>query len=215
LVLGDTKLLRRAAQSEALGVLLSIGIAAVLGLFPLALEATPEMLARTEPNLLDLLVAVLAGFAGTFAIIDVRISPALPGVAIAVAIVTPLANTGFFLALGAYYGAYGSFLLFFANFLAILLVSAATFIASGLAPGSMWQEKVGWVRRFGLAALGFLVVGIYLTWSLASIVQDRYLRNSLNSIITKASASAAASASASSLVGSWPGLAAVLRVDFR
>lgn len=185
LVLGDTKLLRRAAQSEALGVLLSIGIAAILGLFPLALEATPEMLARTEPNLLDLLVAVLAGFAGTFAIIDVRISPALPGVAIAVAIVPPLANTGLCLALGAYHGAYGSFLLFFANFLAILLVSAGTFIAAGIAPGFVWKEKAGWLRRFGLAALGFLVVSIYLTWSLASIVQDRYLRNSLNSIITK------------------------------
>jgi len=185
LVRGDTKLLGRAVQSEALGVVLAIGIAAILGLFPLALDATPEMLARTQPNLLDLLVAVLAGFAGTYAIIDVRLSPALPGVAIAVAIVPPLSNTGLCLALGAYRGAYGSFLLFFANFLAILLVSSGTFIAAGMAPKFLWKEKVGWVRRFGLAAVGFLVVGIYLTSALAHIVKDRYLRNTLSAAITK------------------------------
>ncbi len=185
MVLGDTKLLRRAAQSETLGVVLTVGFAAILGLFPLALEATPEMLARTEPNLLDLLVAVLAGFAGTYAIIDTRLSPALPGVAIAVAIVPPLSNTGLCLALGAYRGAYGSFLLFFANFLAILLISAGTFIAAGIAPGFLWKEKVGWMRRFGLAVLGFLVLGIYLTSALAHIVKDRYLRNTLTSVISR------------------------------
>ncbi|HZK13759.1 MAG TPA: DUF389 domain-containing protein, partial [Desulfobaccales bacterium] len=126
LVVGDTPLLGRALRAEALGVVLSIGIAAVLGMFPLALQVTPEMLSRTEPNLMDLLVAVLAGFAGTYALIDARLSPALPGVAIATAIVPPLANSGLCLAMGAYQGAWGSFLLFFANFLAILLVSAAT-----------------------------------------------------------------------------------------
>jgi uncharacterized membrane protein len=84
---------------------LAVGIAAILGIFPLALQVTPEMLARTEPNLLDLLVAVLAGFAGTYALIDARLSPALPGVAIATAVVPPLANSGLCLAMGAFAGA--------------------------------------------------------------------------------------------------------------
>jgi uncharacterized membrane protein len=53
--------------------------------------------------------------------VDERISPALPGVAIATAIVPPLANTGLCLGLGAYAGAWGSFLLFFANFISRLI----------------------------------------------------------------------------------------------
>jgi uncharacterized membrane protein len=45
--------------------------------------------------LLDLFVAMLAGFAGAYAMIDKHISPALPGVAIATAIVSPLAGFSF------------------------------------------------------------------------------------------------------------------------
>ena len=56
--------------------------------------------------------SIIAGFAGAYAMVDEHISPALPGVAIATAIVPPLANTGLCLSLGAYHGALGSFLLF-------------------------------------------------------------------------------------------------------
>ena len=92
------------------------------------------MLLRVRPTLLDLFVAVLAGFAGAYAMIDEKVSPALPGVAIAVAIIPPLSNTGICLSLGYYSGAFGSFMLFFANFLSILLVASATFIAAGMSP---------------------------------------------------------------------------------
>jgi uncharacterized hydrophobic protein (TIGR00271 family) len=183
LVRGDTALLGRAIRAEALGVVLAVGIAAILGIFPLALQVTPEMLSRTEPNLLDLLVAVLAGFAGTYALIDARLSPALPGVAIATAVVPPLANSGLCLAMGAYAGSWGSFLLFFANFLAILLVSAATFIAAGMAPKFHWSDRWELARRFGVAAIGFVVVTVLLTHTLVKIVRDRYLTNAIQSNI--------------------------------
>ncbi|HZE20633.1 MAG TPA: DUF389 domain-containing protein, partial [Desulfobaccales bacterium] len=183
LVRGDTALLGRSIRAEALGVVLAVGIAAILGIFPLALQVTPEMLARTEPNLLDLLVAVLAGFAGTYALIDARLSPALPGVAIATAVVPPLANSGLCLAMGAFAGAWGSFLLFFANFLAILLVSAGTFIAAGMAPKFHWSDRWELTRRFGVAGVGFVVVTVLLTHTLVKIVQDRYLTNAIKSNI--------------------------------
>ncbi len=186
LVRGDTTLLGRAIRAEALGVVLSVSIAAILGLFPLALQVTPEMLSRTEPNLMDLLVAVLAGFAGTYALIDSRLSPALPGVAIATAIVPPLANSGLCLAMGAYLGAWGSFLLFFANFLAILLVSSATFIAAGMAPKIHWADRWDLARRFGMAGVGFILVAALLTHTLVKIVRDRYLSNAVKTEISAA-----------------------------
>ncbi len=184
LVRGDARLLGHALRAEAVGVLLAVGISAIFGAFPLALEVTPEMLARTQPNLLDLLVAVLAGFAGSYAMIDEHISPALPGVAISTAIVPPLANTGLCLAMGAYNGAYGSFLLFLANVFSILLVSSATFIAAGMAPRFQWTLTWEFIRRFGLAVLGFIVVTALLTHALVVIVKDRYLGNSIKKVIS-------------------------------
>jgi uncharacterized hydrophobic protein (TIGR00271 family) len=185
LVRGDPPLLGRALRAEALGVVLAIGIAAILGFFPLALEVTPEMLSRTQPNLLDLLVAVLAGFAGTYALIDAHLSPALPGVAIATAIVPPLANCGLCLAMGAFHGAWGSFILFFANFLAILLVSAATFLAAGMAPRLLWSDKWEFTRTFGVALAGFILVTGLLTHTLVRIVQERYRNNTIRSTLTE------------------------------
>jgi len=184
LVLGDIKLLRRASQAELLGVLLAVGLALLLGLLPLGLEATSEMLSRTEPNLLDLLVAVFAGFAGTYAMIDERLSPALPGVAIATAIVPPLANCGLCLAMGAYLGASGSFLLFLANFLAILLVSSGTFIAAGMAPAIKALPTWDLFRRFGIVALGFLAVAVVLTHTLVRMVNERNLSHAIKAGIS-------------------------------
>jgi uncharacterized hydrophobic protein (TIGR00271 family) len=132
LVRGNATLLGRAMRAEIIGVILTISIASLFSFLPLAWEVTPEMLARTKPTLLDLLVAVLAGFAGAYAMVDERLSPGLPGVAIATAIVPPLANTGLCIAGGAYSAAMGSFLLFIANFFSILLISSTIFAASGM-----------------------------------------------------------------------------------
>ena len=133
LVRGDGTLLGRSVRAEIAGVILSVGIAVCIGFLIPELDVTEEMLGRTAPTLLDLLVAIFAGTAGAYAMIDERISPALPGVAISTAIVPPLANTGLCLRLEAFQGAFGSFLLFFANFLSILLVASAIFFAAGMA----------------------------------------------------------------------------------
>jgi len=184
LVRGNGKLFWRATQAEIFGVMLAIGIAALFGLLPVNLEPTPEMLARTQPNLLDLLVAVLAGFAGAYAMVDERISPALPGVAIATAIVPPLANSGLCLGLGAYAGAWGSFLLFFANFISILLVAAAVFFAAGLASEFLSKLSWGLIRRFAWATLAFLVLIVVLSNALIEIVQAKKLDSAIKQVLT-------------------------------
>jgi uncharacterized hydrophobic protein (TIGR00271 family) len=183
MVRGNTSLLGRAIRAEAVGIFLAVGVSAVFGFFPLAIKATPEMLARTEPTLLDLLVAVLAGFAGAYAMIDERISPSLPGVAIATAIVPPLSNTGLCLALGAYEGAVGSFLLFSANLFSILLVGAITFAAAGMAAKP--KDKILWsiVRNFGVTIIGFIFIAVVLTASLIGIVRDREMEDVIHTTL--------------------------------
>lgn len=183
LVRGDGVLMGHAVRSEVVGVVLAISVSAIFGMLPMNVEVTPEMLARTQPNLLDLLVAVLAGFAGAYAMIDERISPALPGVAIATAIVPPLSNCGLCLGLGAYTGAFGSFLLFFANFLSILLITAMAFLLAGLAPKYKWKSPWNFARRFGPPILGFILVGVFLTQALIGIVHTRRVNHSISEVL--------------------------------
>ena len=154
---GNPRLLLRALKTEILGVLLAIVSGLLVGLPQVAFsDATAEMLARTQPNILDLLVAVFAGFAGTYALLDERVSPALPGVAIATAIVPPLSTCGLCFALGAYSAAFGALLLFLANFVSILLVALVMFAIVGLSrpiPGRKVVRQFGPVTSFaaGLA----------------------------------------------------------------
>ena len=187
LIRGDTRLFRNAVQAEIIGVLSAIAMAFLLGFlltfanpYP---EATPEMLARTKPNLFDLFVAVLAGFAGAYALIDEKMSPALPGVAISVAIVPPLANSGLCLAYGAYGGALGSFLLFFANFLSILLVALILFIRAGMYREHDEIRSVNIARRFGLTGFCFLVMALFLGNALYEIVQERRFHTAIRNVL--------------------------------
>ncbi|MBU4575559.1 MAG: DUF389 domain-containing protein, partial [Proteobacteria bacterium] len=80
MVRGDTPLLSQAFRAEFGGVFLAVAFGTVFGTLPVVQDVTSEMLARTYPTLLDLLVAVFAGLAGTLAVLDERISPVLPGV---------------------------------------------------------------------------------------------------------------------------------------
>jgi len=184
LIQGDSRLLARAVRAEVFGVALAIFISLLFGLLPLAIKPTPEMLARTHPNLLDLMVAVLAGFAGAYAMVDERISPSLPGVAIATAIVPPLANTGLCFALGEYMGGMGSFLLFLANFLSILLASSVVFAIADMRFHFERFSSKEIVRRFGVAIFTFLLISIGFTFSLSNTVKRRYVRNLVERTLT-------------------------------
>jgi uncharacterized hydrophobic protein (TIGR00271 family) len=183
LIRGDTLLLGRSVRAEIVGVVLAVAMSGCLGYLVPSYEPTTEMLARTNPNLLDLLVAVFAGFAGAFAVVDERISPTLPGVAVATSIVPPLANTGLCIAQGAFIGATGSFLLFFANFLSILLVASIVFAASGMTFEIGKMTKRNQFRRFGTAAIGFVMVTAFLSKNLYEITQARRLERSIDSVL--------------------------------
>lgn len=63
-------------------------------------EVTPEELSRTEPRLRDPAIALAAGAAGMYSVVRKDLSSVVPGVAIAVALVPPLANVGLMAELG-------------------------------------------------------------------------------------------------------------------
>jgi uncharacterized hydrophobic protein (TIGR00271 family) len=183
LVNGDAVLLGRAMRSEIAGVAIAVLVSILLGMAIPFFRPTAEMLSRTEPNLFDLFVAVLAGMAGAYALVDEKVSPALPGVAISTAIVPPLANCGLSIALGAYEGAMGSFLLFFTNFLSILLVSALVFHLTGMSSPLKNRSGVVAVQSFAVAIVGFLVVAGFLGVELARMMDRLALRQAVGTAL--------------------------------
>jgi uncharacterized hydrophobic protein (TIGR00271 family) len=179
------RLLRDALIAEFSGVLLAVALGFLLGLLPLSLSATPEMLARTSPNLLDLFVAALAGLAGCLAMIDERIGASLPGVAIATSLTPPLTTCGLCLALGAYEGAWGAFLLFFANFLAILVVATTIFIVAGFVRREELGSAANLLRRYAAAVIGLLLVTVLLTVQLVDVVRERRTDSAIRAVLAE------------------------------
>ncbi len=183
LIRGDAHLLGKASQAEIAGVAAAVAMGFILGLVYPSLEPTPEMISRTQPQLFDLMVAIFSGFAGAYALVDEKISPALPGVAIATAIVPPLANTGLCFAVGAYAGGVGSFLLFFSNFLSILLVASIVFWFFGMTGKYHDLGKEVVIRRFSLPVLGFFIVAVVLSNTLYKISLDRHLKSTITEVL--------------------------------
>jgi uncharacterized hydrophobic protein (TIGR00271 family) len=106
-ITGDSRLLADSASALLRGLLLAILIAFILTLsnhalpfIPLADELPREVIARTHPSPLDLTIALAGGLAAAFAIAMPDISAALPGVAIATALMPPLCAVGIGLAEG-------------------------------------------------------------------------------------------------------------------
>jgi hypothetical protein len=107
-----------------LGTAAAVAFTSLIVLLSPVKELTTELLARTRPNLFDLVVAILSGAAGGYALIRGR-GGAIVGVAIATALMPPLATIGYGLVTERWPVARGALLLFFTNMAAISLSVAA------------------------------------------------------------------------------------------
>ena len=138
----------------------AVGIAfALTWLLPAASQVlTAAVLSRTSPDLRDLAVALAAGAAGAYATAREDVSAALPGVAVAVALVPPLSATGFTLAIGREDLASGALLLFAANLVAIVLVGSVVPVACGFVPSGRLRAAAGRIRAGFVAVVAAAVV---------------------------------------------------------
>jgi uncharacterized hydrophobic protein (TIGR00271 family) len=150
----------------ALGALLVVVIAwLVSAILPDILVLTPSLDARTEPGLLDLGVALAAGAAGAYVAVRRTGTDALPGVAIAVSLVPPLATVGICLELGRFDDAAGALLLFLTNFAAITVAACVVFALAGVAPGrEMLRERHRVRNGFMVAVVALVIISVPLAW---------------------------------------------------
>lgn len=162
---GDDKLLRDAASSLFRGAILSVLIASLLTLgiiympfIDLRASALPsEVMVRTQPSPIDLVIALAGGLAAAFALAMPNISAALPGVAIATATMPPLCTVGIGLAFSRWDVAGGASLLFITNSVTIAFAAMVVFVALGFSPRSV--EKAGQFGRIPRS----LVISAFVT----------------------------------------------------
>lgn len=183
-VRGDLRLLRRAGSATLRGMLLAIAVGALLGLLIPAATPQAEVLNRTHPGLLDLGVALASGAAGAYALSRKGVSAALPGVAIAAALVPPLATVGIGLALGQGRIAGGALLLFLTNLVAIVAAGGLVFLWLGFRP-LPGQEARTRVFRGGVIGTVLLLIAVTVTLGIltAQSVRQAYTDRAIDRAI--------------------------------
>ena len=128
IVLSDAKLIARSfytlLKSLAFGI---AGSAVVTMFFSSKFEMTSEIMARTQPSLIYAAIAVVAGLAASFALVKPQLSETLPGIAISVALIPPMAVTGIGIARFDWNIISNSFLLFLINAVGIVFSSMIVF----------------------------------------------------------------------------------------
>jgi len=157
---GDMRFLVVTSTAVVKGTVIAVFTGFVFGLVNFHGEATAQILQRTSPSILDLLVALISGVAAAYALCRKNVSNSLPGVAIAVALVPPLATVGVCLSIGYWGLAIGAFKLFTTNLVAIVFASALVFASFGFRPnqGAAYDDRKIKVFQRSLLATGLLVL---------------------------------------------------------
>ncbi len=169
----DGPLLTSAARTIGVGVLCVLLTSSLLALIYPFHPLTDEMLARLNPSLPDLGVAIASGLAAAVAKSLPRIAQNLAGVAIAVALVPPLSVAGLGLGWGDLAQAAPAFLLFVTNLAGIVMAAALSFVALGFSP--LHRST----RSLAMMALAVVLVAVPLSLSFSRILHHQHVRESL------------------------------------
>ncbi len=184
IVRGNPYLLRMSAGSMLQGIVLALGVSIGVTLLSPTHINTSEILARTQPTLLDLLVALASGAAGGYALGRKEVAAALPGVAIAAALVPPLSVAGYGTATAQLDVSGGALLLFITNLIAIVFAASVVFLLLGFRPEQ--------ARLHGHVRTGFLLAMIALV--LISIPLAIFSVNAIDKITRQSKVEAVLSA---------------------
>lgn len=138
---GDLRLFIKAILSIIGATILALFLSCLTGSLVAIPEFGSELLSRTQPNLVDLGIAITAGSISAFAKVRKGISDALAGTAIAVALMPPLCVVGLSLSQGMFTYSKGAFILYLTNLFGITLACMIIFILAGYAEAN---QALGW-----------------------------------------------------------------------
>ena len=181
-------LFRTAFTTLVLGVAMIYSIGFMLGLININLPITQEILSRTQPTIMDLMIALAGGAAGAFAAVSPRLSVAVVGVAVATALVPPLVASGILLAHKEWKNAGNAFILALTNIVAIQVSSSLVLWLTGFRRGSDVEVKstvVEFIKRNFISLLFLLSLTVYLSFNFTHMLNKQLYENKVNADISE------------------------------
>jgi uncharacterized hydrophobic protein (TIGR00271 family) len=164
---GYDKMIKKSLGKIAVGVTIALLASIIITLLFPDKPITGEMQARLNPTLLDLAVAIISGIAAAYSKSFREIIQSLAGVAIAVALVPPLAVAGTGIGRWDFQFFFQAFLLFSTNLVGIVIAATLTFRMLGYSPAIRSKRNLGMV----LCLLLLIAVPLYLSYH--RIIEER------------------------------------------
>jgi len=165
---GNFVLFRASLKGVFAGIAIGFIVSLIIGMLNPGFEPSMEIEARGEPDLLDLGVAFLSGFVAAYAVANTKLATSVAGVAIAAALVPPLAVVGVALTIGEPVISLNAGLLLATNIVAIIIGASAAFRILGLHKSIQVDNKPKWVHVtlmiLGLSTV-FLVIPLHEKYS--------------------------------------------------
>ncbi|NHM07069.1 TIGR00341 family protein [Flavobacterium sp. CYK-4] len=168
LAIFDFDLLKRSAKNLIIATVVSLSVASIYFLVSPFKETQSELLARTAPNIYDVLIAFFGGLVGIIALTRTEKGNPIPGVAIATALMPPLCTAGYGLATSNFSFFFGAFYLYTINCFFICI--ATFFIVKYLnyKPIKTLNTKIEKRIRYGITVLIIVMIvpSFYLAYNL-------------------------------------------------
>ncbi|RKS02901.1 DUF389 domain-containing protein [Flavobacterium sp. 102] len=121
----DFELLKKSLKNLLIATVVSLAVSTIYFYLSPFKETQSELLARTSPNIYDILIAFFGGLVGVIAITRKEKGNPIPGVAIATALMPPLCTAGYGLAIGNFHFFGGAIYLYTIN---CVFICVATFL---------------------------------------------------------------------------------------
>jgi len=178
----DFGLLKKSLKNLVIATLVSLFVSFLYFSLSPFKEAQSELLARTSPNIYDVLIAFFGGMVGVIAITRVEKGNPIPGVAIATALMPPLCTAGYGLAIGSlsYFG--GAMYLYMINcfFICISTFLIVKFLKYPSVSFLNEGKKKRITRTITLLILVMIVPSFYLAYAL---LQEKKFTQQVNTFI--------------------------------
>jgi uncharacterized hydrophobic protein (TIGR00271 family) len=187
---GRQRMFRKALIALMEGIALSVLLSAILSYlaqllpFSILVELPSEVLSRTQPTPFDIGIAIAGGAAAAYALAEPRLSAALPGVAIATALMPPLCTIGIGLSIGSARVTLGASLLFFTNLVAISFAGILIFAVLGFRPAYLSKTWHHIPLSLFLMAILVLITAIPLVILTVNIVKQARLSEAVKTAVS-------------------------------
>ncbi len=168
LAIYDFELLKKSGRNLLIATIVSLLVATIYFFVSPFKETQSELLARTSPNIYDVLIAFFGGLVGVIALTRVEKGNPIPGVAIATALMPPLCTAGYGLAIGNFSYFFGAFYLYSINCFFICISTFLIVKYLKYEPVNNLNTKFEKQIRYGITSLIFVMIipSFYLAFNL-------------------------------------------------